>query len=230
MQEADGELQFEDGSPVPEESLADIHAGNFDEQIFVAFETDHFSSFNCDAPVQERACVKGRLVGAEGDSLAGIQVSVSGESYTGAAGTVITGADGYFASDVMKSEVPNEDVDRNGKRGEIFTARVTAQSATGTFVGTVFNTPQVRGSVQVNGQPICQPKSCNCMDLGDVVTEFEEPRLCEITVQATFSGKNIVGSDGPLEEGEAVTGAQVRGSVTGGQTTLVAERRRGALR
>jgi MYXO-CTERM domain-containing protein len=218
--EADGELQFEDGSLVPEESLADIHAGNFDEQIFVAFETDHFSSFNCDAPVRERACIKGRLVGAEGDPLAGIQVSVSGESYTGAAGTVITGADGYFTSDVMKSEVPNEDVDRNGKRGEIFTARVTAQSATGTFVGTVFNTPQVRGSVQVNGQPICQPKSCKCMDLGDVVTEFEEPRLCEITVQATFSGKNIAGSDGPLEEGEAVAGAQVHGSVTGGQTTL----------
>src|SRR5690606_15147484 len=59
--EANGELQDADGSAIDEEEFESILDGSREEPVFIAFETDHFSIFNCDAPVTERACVKGRL-------------------------------------------------------------------------------------------------------------------------------------------------------------------------
>jgi len=215
--EANGELRLGDGSVVSEERLGAIRAGTFAERVFVAFDTKHFSTFNCDAPIQERACVKGRLVasGVGNTALAGIQVSVEGVSYTGGAGAMFTGADGTFATDLMKSELPSEDVDNNGKKGERFEARVVA-TGTGVYIGTPFETPTLPGSVGKASRPSCRGPACDCVDLGDIAVEFESPRSCEITIEATFSGKHLVGSGGPLAKGDAVVGAKVRAQLTGG--------------
>jgi MYXO-CTERM domain-containing protein len=74
----------------------------------------------------------------------------------------------------------------------------------------------LQGSVGAPTRPGCKPDACDCVDLGDIEVEFEEPRLCDITLNATFSGVDVVGGEGPLVKGDAVAGASVRASLTGG--------------
>ncbi len=210
--EPDGVLEDENGKTIPESELAAIKSGGYTGKVFIAFSTKHFSTFNCDEPVESRACVKGRLV-KDGQPLAGISVSANGVNYTGSAGTLTTGIDGRFASDVMKSEATNEDVDSNGKRGETFTAQIAASSELGIFVGAAFDAPTVQGSI---GGDIatCKPASCDCLDLGDIEVTFEMPRACEVTVHATYSGKSI-GAKANLSSGDALEGATLRGELMG---------------
>jgi hypothetical protein len=214
VSEKRGELEAADGASIDESDFTSITDGSYPDPVFVAFETSHFSTFNCDAPVKERACVQGRLVTLEGEAVVGVQVSVEGVTYTGSAGAVFTGADGYFASDLMKSETSSEDVDGNGRRGETFQARVTASGGVGVFVGESFDTPADQGSVGTSKS--CRAPDCDCVDIGDVEGDFELPRACEITVKVAFSGKNIVGSGGPLVKDDAVVDASVTGQISGG--------------
>jgi hypothetical protein len=207
--EEDGELQDAEGTPVPEREVEAIRAGRYREEVFVAFRTKHFSTFNCDAPQRERACIKGRLVDLEGVALAGVKVSVVGNSYTGTAGTQITSAAGYFAADVLRSEPEGQDLNRNGQRAEVFSARVHAE-AEGFFDGPAFDTPQIESSAQG-----CKPPQCKCTDLGDIKVEFSMPRLCELKVRATFSGAEVAGSESSLRAGAAVASAQLSASATG---------------
>ena len=218
VSEQDGELQGRDGTAIDEDELPSIVARDYTGTVFVAFETSHFSTWNCDRPVETRTCVKGRLVDESGTPLPGVQVDLQGVSYTGTNGTITTGADGWFANDVMKSEGPDEDVDSNGVVGETFTARVIAGAGAGVFVGEPFETSTLQRSASGRGVPNCQSSSCNCPTLGDVTTNFEPPRLCEVTVSVEFSGETFIGDEGPLAAGDAVVGATVRGEITGGVT------------
>lgn len=211
--EPNGRLESSDGNAIPEQDFASIQDGSYPDPVFVAFETRHFSTFNCDAPVNERGCVKGCLVTAEGQALGNIQVSAQGISYTGSAGGVITASDGCFATDVMRSELTDEDVDSNGKRGETFEAQLVASGTLGVFVGASFDTPTVRGTV--GGSVSCRPAVCDCVDLGDIEVTFEAPRACTITVNVTYSGDSVIGSGGPLAAGDAVVGASLQGQLTG---------------
>jgi len=213
VSEPRGELQDGDGGPIDEADFSSIQDGSYPDPVFVSFDTAHFSTFNCDAPNTKRGCVQGRLVTLTGEAVVGVQVSVEGVNYTGSAGTVFTGDDGAFASDLMKSELPNEDTDGNGKKGDTFQARVTASGAVGVFVGEAFDTPTEQGTV--GAAKSCRPPACDCIDLGDVVGDFELPRACEITVHATFSGKNLSGS-GPVAKGDDLVGANVTAEISGG--------------
>jgi MYXO-CTERM domain-containing protein len=211
--EPDGTLETADGNGIPEQDFASILDGSYPDPVFVAFDTRHFSTFNCDAPVNERGCVKGCLVTAEGQALGNLQVNASGVTYTGSAGGVITASDGCFATDLMRSELAGEDVDGNGKQGEIFQAQLVANGALGVFVGAPFDTPSVRGTV--GGSVSCRPADCDCIDLGDIEVTFETPRACSITVNVTYSGQSTIGSGGPLGSGDLVVGASVQGQLTG---------------
>jgi MYXO-CTERM domain-containing protein len=211
--EPNGELQDAEGGTIPEEDFPSILDGSYPDPVFIAFETRHFSTFNCDAPVNERGCVKGRLVDENGDGIPSVQVNVQGVTYTGSAGAVVTGADGYFAVDVMKSETSSEDVDRNGTRGETFEAQVVISGGLGFYVGGAFETPTVQGTV--GGSIQCRPQDCECLDLGDIVPTFEVPRTCSVTVNVSFSGESLFGPDGPLEAGDPVVGATLTGQLTG---------------
>jgi MYXO-CTERM domain-containing protein len=213
ISEQRGELQDADGAAIDESDFVSIIDGTYPDPVFVAFETSHFSTFNCDAPVKERACVQGRLVTLEGEAVVGVQVSIEGVTYTGTAGAVFTGADGFFASDLMKSELSGEDVDGNGRRGETFQARVTASGGVGVFVGETFDSPTEQGSIGAG--KTCRAPDCPCIDLGDVEGEFELPRACELTVRVSFSGSNIAGGSGPLAKGDAVVNAKVTGEISG---------------
>ncbi len=211
--EANGELVDADGVRIAEDELDAIHDGSYQDPVYISFLTRHFSTFNCDAPITRRACVKGRIVTDVGDAIANVQVAVSGVSYTGSAGTVVTGVDGYFASDLMKSELSSEDVDNNGKQGETFRAQVAIDGALGVYVGASFDTPTVQGTI--GRTTSCRPADCDCVDIGDIVPQFELPRACTITVRATYSGRSTIGSGGPLAEGDAVVGATLSGQLTG---------------
>jgi MYXO-CTERM domain-containing protein len=211
--EKDGVLETDSGQPIPEPALESIKDGSYDGAVMIAFETVHFSTFNCDAPVEKRSCVKGRLVDELGNPLPGLTASVSGISYTGSAGSMLTGLDGTFASDLMKSEGTSEDVDGNGRRGETFAAQVVVSGSVGLFVGESFDTPS--GEASIGGStPDCKPADCPCEDLGDVVVTFETPRACEVSVQATFSGFALLGA-APVDEGDAIADLKVRGTLSG---------------
>jgi MYXO-CTERM domain-containing protein len=221
VSEPDGELQAEDGSTIPESDFSSIADGSYTDPVFVAFQTKHFSTFNCDAPVNERGCVQGRLVTLEGEAVVGVQVTVQGVTYTGTAGGVFTGADGYFASDLMKSETGSEDVDGNGRKGETFQAKVTASGAVGVFTSEPFDTPTAQGSI--GGSSTCRAPDCDCVDIGDIEGDFELPRGCEITVNVTYSGNSLGGSAGPLAKGDAVVSAKVTGEISGGPALFLDE-------
>lgn len=214
--EPDGTLQAADGSLIPEADFASIQEGSYPDPVYVAFQTRHFSTFNCDAPVNRRGCVKGCLY-AEGQALANIQVTASGITYTGSAGAVITGSDGCFATDLMKSELDDEDVDSNGKRGETFQAQLTASAAVGVFVGAPFDTPTAEASVRVSGSgsATCLPADCECLDLGDIEVTFERPRACTVTVNVTHSGESVIGSGGPLSAGDPLPSGTLQGQLVG---------------
>jgi hypothetical protein len=216
VREADGELQDDTGEPVPESAVAAIRDGSFEGAVFVAFSTKHFSTFNCDASVERRACVKGRLVDTSGAGLGSVSVEVGGVSYTGSVGAVLTGSDGRFATDVMRSEGADEDADNNGKRGETFRARVQATSDTGIFIGEDFETPREERSVQGASGTRCLPDKCDCFDLGDVPSTFESPRFCHIRVHASFQGRELTSGKGPIASGSDLPSANVRAQVVGG--------------
>lgn len=207
--EEDGELQEADGTPVPEREVDSIRAGRYRDDVFVAFRTKHFSTFNCDAPLPERACVKGRLVDLEGAALSGVKVTLQGDSYTGSAGTLITSTGGHFAGDVMLSEPEGQDLNRNRRGGERFSAHVHAE-AEGFFDGATFDTPTSQGSSQG-----CKPPQCKCTDLGDIKVEFVVPRLCELKVRASFHGEEVAGSESTLRAGRVVASARLSANATG---------------
>ncbi|MCX5770519.1 MAG: PASTA domain-containing protein [Candidatus Hydrogenedentes bacterium] len=62
-------------------------------------EISHFSWWNCDAPLSDKACVRGRVVDEQGAPIAGAQVEARGVSYDGSTyGT--TDANGEFCLNV----------------------------------------------------------------------------------------------------------------------------------
>lgn len=210
--EADGELQEADGATIDESEFESIQSGTRVDPVFVAFETTHFSTFNCDAPIRERSCVKGRITSG-GQPIAGVKVSVEGVSYRGGAGEMITGPDGTFAADLMKSELADEDVDGNNVTGETFQAQVVAQQAQALYKGLAFDTPSRSNSVG-SWEASCTPSECECEDLGDIETEFEPQRACEVTVTTVFSGKHKSGSGGPLAAGDALEQASLSATLS----------------
>jgi hypothetical protein len=215
--ESDGELWDATGARIPEANLAAIQAKTYPGKVFVGFSTQHFSTWNCDHPVTEHTCVKGRLVSAtDATALVGVTVSAPGVSYTGSSGSMTTGADGYFVADIMKSENAGEDVDGNGKSGETFTAQLSVRGPLGIYTGTAFATSVQNLVIGSRGSPTCRPAACNCPDLGDVAVEFETPRLCQVTIHGTYSGTSVTGaSDGGLAAGDPLASVQVRAQLSG---------------
>lgn len=122
VREGQGHLEDADGNVIGEGSLASIKGGTWDKAVFVAGDVAHFSSWNCDWPVESH----GRLGGTLGECwwngerkpCAGATVSVSGATYTGTSTPVTVGSDGSFRVDVMRSEAPGEDLDGDGVTGE----------------------------------------------------------------------------------------------------------------
>jgi hypothetical protein len=214
VSEANGELQTPDGKLIDETSLPAIRAGMYSGDVFVSFRATHFSAWNVDRPVKTHTCVKGRLVDQSANVLAGLQVYAEGVSFTGTSATLTTGADGYFVFDLMKSELPGEDVDGDGIPGQTATAQFQVSGSGGVFTSASFATPTAQMTVGSFGAPACKPADCACVLLPDTVVTIQPPRACTVTVQATYSGTSSSGTSA-LATGAALVGASIGGELTG---------------
>lgn len=93
---------FDDAAGVwEEEGIATLDA---DRGVYVGTIT-HLSPWNCDQPM-EATCLKGEVVDAEGDPIAGAYVIASGLDYTGDA-SATSGEDGSFCVAVRKDSDVN---------------------------------------------------------------------------------------------------------------------------
>ncbi len=213
--EENGVLVDAEGAMVDEDELSRIRDGSFSKALFVRFETKHFSYWNVDEPVKAHACIKGRLVDADGNAVGGVNVVVSGVSYSGSAPGMTTSANGYFAAGMMKSEGADEDLDYNGIEAETFQAELQITGSAGGYIFGAFDTPGVSSKIVDKGGINCVPQDCPCEDLGDVTVTLEPPTLCEVTVAVAFNGKTSENNyDGKLDSG-AVANVSVSGDPLG---------------
>lgn len=86
-------------------------------------EVDHFSAWNCDAPVDEKHCIAGRVV-SNGSSVTGALITAVGIDYNGTS-TAHTGSDGTFCVDVKRGSLVQIEVRLNGSATAIATREVT---------------------------------------------------------------------------------------------------------
>lgn len=86
-------------------------------------EVDHFSAWNCDAPITDKNCVSGRVVEG-GAAVAGALVTAVGLTYNGTSSS-LTGPDGRFCVDVKRGARVRLDITVNGAATPVATREVT---------------------------------------------------------------------------------------------------------
>jgi len=122
VREGSGHVEDQDGVVLAEAAAGSIRAGTFAGSVFAVGDVTHFSSWNCDWPVDTHGSVGGSLSecwwNGERKPCAGATVTARGTSYTGTSTPETVGQDGRFAIDVMRSEAPGEDLDGDGVTGE----------------------------------------------------------------------------------------------------------------
>ena len=85
---------------------------------------DHFSAWNCDAPIEEKTCLTGRVV-TDGEPIAGAEVAAVGVSYNGTSITR-TGDDGTYCIEVKRGGTVRLEVRLNGSATPLVSQDVVA--------------------------------------------------------------------------------------------------------
>ncbi len=85
---------------------------------------DHFSSWNCDAPLAEKSCLSGRIVFGDGP-VSGAEVAAVGLDYNGTS-VVRSGGDGTFCVEVKRGSSVRLEVRLNGSATPVVTREVVA--------------------------------------------------------------------------------------------------------
>ncbi len=83
---------------------------------------DHFSSWNCDVPIDEKSCVSGRVI-SDGEPVVGAEVVAYGVDYNGTNGAH-TDADGMFCIDVKRDSTVRIDVRLNAAAAAVATRQI----------------------------------------------------------------------------------------------------------
>ncbi len=179
----DGEGWLEDhsGDLIPESALASIRGGTYAGRLWAAGHITHLSTWNVDWPIDSHACVSGAVVDLGGQPVSGVLVTARGKSYTGTSEAHVTGADGAFCMDVLRSENPGEDVDGNGTTGE--TQQIELQVANGLCLYRFgpYPTPVDQGE--------CGPGPC--LVLPPLVLDPAnclQATICQVSGQVVYSG------------------------------------------
>ena len=121
-----GWLEDADGAVLSEGQLASIRAGSFTGVIYVAGDVDHFSTWNCDWPVETKTTVRGTLQTDDQGPARGATVSALGVTYSGRTGPLVVNDDGSFCLEVMRSDEDGEDIDQDGVTGEAQQVQLSA--------------------------------------------------------------------------------------------------------
>jgi len=199
-----GWLVNSEGTKIPESSLGAIQGKTYNGSVYATGEIPHFSYWNVDWPVSTHTCISGRVVNGSGTPVAGATVSVKGISYTGSTSPQVTGADGTFCADAMRSEAPGEDIDGNGITGETHQVEITVSYQDQYYVFGPYNLPQTQASCGAGG----------CLDTGDLATTDAHkvtPTICTLNGKVVFSGTSSAGTSS-LTAGDPIPGAWVYAS------------------
>ena len=203
---SDGWLEDGAGSIIPESELTAIRDGSYAGSVYAVGNIDHLSYWNVDWPVESHGCVQGTIVDENGNTVSGATVRVEGVTYDGSAFPVVTGTDGSFCADVLRSEIPGEDLDGDGTPGETQQVRVIVRHGGCDFQFGQFPTPSAQGSCEGAGGGACQAlgslqlKPENCL----------QPTLCTINGKVVFSGTASGGAPS-LAPGDPISQALVVG-------------------
>jgi len=188
---------------IPEAQLAAIQNGSYSGRVYGAGPITHLSYWNIDWPISTHAAIRGILLGTNGQPIQGASVTVKGLSYTGSSSPQITQADGAFCADIMRSEGPGEDLDRDGVTGETQQVQILAHDTTKFYAFGPFNSPLAQGTCAAG----------NGLDVG-LLALTEANRLtatsCTITGRMVYSG-TAIGGTSPLNAGDPIAGATVFG-------------------
>lgn len=200
----DGWLETSNHIKIPESDLPAIKAGTYAGRVYSVGQITHLSYWNCDWPIDTHASIHGIVVDENGTPVNGANVSVRGTTYTGTTSPKVTGADGFFCADVMRSEALGEDVDRDDVTGETHRVQITVRAGTNVYSFGPFNTPLTQSTCESGGGA----------DLGNLVLA-ESNRLtvtlCTISGHMVFSGTTLFGSTPSLQPGDPIAGATVYG-------------------
>ena len=199
---SDGWLENASHTKIAEAQLPAIQSGSYSENVFAAGPITHLSYWNIDWPISSHTCVIGNVFDDAGRLLAGASVSVKGLSYTGTSSPKVTGADGSFCSDILRSEGPGEDVDGNGITGETQQIQILVQSGTNYFSFGPFDSPQLQGTCDDGGR---LHVDLMLNDSNRLAVSF-----CTVTGQVVYSGTTLSGTNS-LHAGDPIAGAVVFG-------------------
>jgi hypothetical protein len=172
--EGQADLVTASGALVADSSLMALRAKTFGEDVFASGQVMHFSTWNVDWPISSHGCVTGRMLGADGGVQQSITVEATGATYNGRSPSQVTGADGRFCTDVLRSEAPGEDVNRNGITGETQKVDVYITQGDELYDGRQQEVPAMQGSCSMG----------SCLDLGDVTLDESRrfvPQLCALS-------------------------------------------------
>jgi hypothetical protein len=110
---------------ISETQLLDVKDGSFSGSLVAVAEVTHFSYWNVDWPVEDNACIGGMVIDANSDPVIGATGRVRGINFTGSSPPFNTDDQGQFCLDLMRSELPGEDLDQDGISGETHTVLTT---------------------------------------------------------------------------------------------------------
>lgn len=155
--------------------------------LWAEFEAPHFSTWNCDQPIQTHGCVSGRLTDTQGAPRAGATARFVGQTYVSTT-TARTGQNGNFCIEV-----------KNGETGFVeFSYTIGGQQAT-----------QRTEPVTIPaGQGTCTDgNTSDCVDIGEVpmdivtcvqgiVTDSQGQAIPQVQVVSPQGGQAVTGADG----------------------------------
>jgi hypothetical protein len=200
---ADGWLEDSVRAKIPEDQLAAIRGGTYAGEVFAAGPISHLSWWNLDWPISSHTCIKGLIVDTNGVPVTGASVQAFGLTYNGTSGPETTGPDGLLCLEVMRSELPGEDVDGDGTLGETQQVQLKVQSGTNLFSFGPFSSP-TSAATCTNGIGL---------DVGSLVlnnASLLTVSMCSITGRVVYSGISIGGTPTILAGG-GVRSARVIG-------------------
>ena len=200
---ANGWLEDSNHAKIPEAQLAAVQNGSFSGRVYGVGPITHLSYWNIDWPISTHTTIRGILVDTNSQPVQGASVIVMGLTYTGSSSPLITQADGTFCVDIMRSEVPGEDVDRDGVTGETQQVRITAQRGTTFYTFGPFNSPLSQSDCSTGN-------GLNAGLLGLIEANRLAATSCTITGRMVYSGI-AVGGTSPLNAGDPIVDAAVFG-------------------
>jgi hypothetical protein len=196
-----GRLEDRARTPIGETELAAIRAGAFVGDVFAAAAVSRIGYWNVGWPVPSNHAVRGIIVDADGFLVSGATVEVRGLTYQGGASPVITTEDGRFCAEMLRSELPGEDVDRDGISNETHQAVITVRFNTNVFAFAPITSP-ASSAVCGSGAELV---------VGSLMLT-ESNRLnasfCTVTGRVVYSGRAI-GETPQLSPGDSLPGAFV---------------------